>query len=85
MSYRPQLADLPDQQLWRIRPDAGYGPLDTAARGKIDLGKVRRHWPDILRVAASIHTGTVRAYDVIRMLQRDVGGSVTPGTRQARL
>lgn len=41
MSYRPQLADLPDQQLWRIRPDAGYGPLDTAARGKIDLGKVR--------------------------------------------
>ena len=76
MSYRPQLADLPDQQLWRINPDAGYGPLDTAARGKIDLGKVRRHWPDILRVAASIHTGTVRAYDVIRMLQRD--GYPTP-------
>lgn len=76
MSYRPQLADLPDQQLWRIRPDAGYGPLDTAARGKIDLGKVRRHWPDILRVAASIHAGAVRAYDVIRMLQRD--GHPTP-------
>jgi TnpA family transposase len=34
MSYRPQLADLPDQQLWRINPDAGYGPLDTAARGR---------------------------------------------------
>jgi TnpA family transposase len=65
-----------DQQLWRISPGADYGPLDTAARGKIDLGKVRRHWPDILRVAASIHTGAVRAYDVIRMLQRD--GHPTP-------
>jgi TnpA family transposase len=40
MSYRPQLADLPDQKLWRISPVASYGPLDTAARGKIDLGKV---------------------------------------------
>ena len=76
MSYRPQLADLPDQQLWRIRPGADYGPLNTAARGKIDPGRIRRHWPDILRVAASIHTGTVRAYDVIRMLQRD--GHPTP-------
>jgi len=76
MSYRPHLADLPDQQLWRINPATSYGPLDTAARGKIDLGKVRKHWPDILRVAASIHTGAVRAYDVIRMLQRD--GHPTP-------
>src|SRR6266700_3952423 len=47
MSYRPHLADLPDQQLWRINPATSYGPLDTAARGKIDLGKVRKHWRDI--------------------------------------
>lgn len=39
--YRPQLADLPDAKLWRITPGAGYGPLSTAARGKIDLGRVR--------------------------------------------
>jgi Tn3 transposase DDE domain len=26
---------------------------------------------DILRVVASIYTGTVRAYDVVTMLQRD--------------
>ena len=35
--YRPQLADLPDAKLWRIDPGADYGPLNTAARGKIDL------------------------------------------------
>jgi TnpA family transposase len=36
ISYRPALADLPDQKGWRIKADAGYGPLSTFARGKID-------------------------------------------------
>ena len=50
--------------------------MNTAARGRIDLDRVRRRWEDILRVVASIYTGTVRAYDVVRMLQRD--GHPTP-------
>jgi hypothetical protein len=54
ISYRPALADLPDQKGWRIKGDADYGPLNTFARGKIDLGKIRRNWEDILRVVASI-------------------------------
>jgi TnpA family transposase len=37
---------------------------------------VRRHWDDILRVVASIHTGAVAAYDVMRTLSRD--GRPTP-------
>jgi TnpA family transposase len=76
MEYRPALADLPDQRLWHIDRGADYGPLSTAASAKIDLARVRRHWPDILRVVASVYTGTVRAYDVVRMLQRD--GHPTP-------
>jgi TnpA family transposase len=76
IDYRPELADMPDQRSWRIDPAADYGPLNTAARGRIDLDRVRRHWEDILRVIASIYTGTVRAYDVVRMLQRD--GNPTP-------
>ena len=47
------------------------GPLSTFARGRIDLGKLRRNWEDILRVVASIYSGTVRAYNVVTMLQRD--------------
>ncbi len=73
--YRPQLADLPDAKLWGIGSTAGYGPLKAAARGKVKLDKVRHHWPDILRVVASIHTGAVSAHDVIRMLQH--GGNPT--------
>ena len=76
MRYRPALADLPDQKLWRIDPAADYGPLQVAARGKVDLAKITRHWSDILRVVASIYTGAVRAHDVVRMLQRD--GHPTP-------
>ncbi len=75
MQYRPALADLPDQKGWRIQ-DADYGPLARFARGKIDLAKVKRHWDDILRVVVSIYTGRIRAYDVMRMLQRD--GNPTP-------
>ncbi|MEV4752662.1 Tn3 family transposase [Streptosporangium sp. NPDC049248] len=71
ISYRPALADLPDQKGWRISSEADYGPLNALARGRIDLRKVRRNWEDILRVVASIYTGTVRAYDVVTMLQRD--------------
>ncbi|WP_279433396.1 Tn3 family transposase [Micromonospora sp. KC606] len=73
--YRPQLADLPDTKLWRINASADYGPLDATARGRIDLARVRRHWPDILRLVASIHTGTISAYDAMRMLQ--AGGNLT--------
>jgi len=67
--YRPALADIPDQRLWRGDHQASYGPLDVTSRGKLDLDKITRHWPDIVRVVGSIHTGAVRAYDVVRMLQ----------------
>ncbi|WP_308283078.1 Tn3 family transposase [Pseudonocardia nigra] len=69
--YRPQLANLPDQRLWRIDPAADYGPLDRAARGRIDTDRVVRHWEDMCRVAVSIHSGEVSAHEVTRMISRD--------------
>ena len=69
--YRPVLADLPDAKLWRINASADYGTLDKTARGRLDLDKIRRHWPDILRVIASVHTREISAHDVIRILQHD--------------
>lgn len=57
--YRPQLANLPDQRLWRIDPAADYGPLDRAARGRIDVDRITQHWEDMCRVAVSIHSGEV--------------------------
>jgi TnpA family transposase len=71
VDYRPALADLPDQKGWRADNGADYGSLNTFARGKLDLGKVRRHWGEILRLIATIYTSKVSASDVVRALQRD--------------
>ena len=60
ISYRPALADLPEQKGWRISASADYGPLSTFARGRVDTAKIRRNWEDILRVVASIYTGAAR-------------------------
>jgi TnpA family transposase len=43
VAYRPELADLPDQKVWRINPSADYGMLDGSAQGRIDLARVRQH------------------------------------------
>jgi TnpA family transposase len=69
--YRPQLANLPDQRLWRIDARADYGPLDKAARGVIDTAKIAARWEDMCRIAVSIHAGEVSAYEVTRMISRD--------------
>ena len=73
--YRPQLANLPDQRLWRFDGDADYGPLNQAAP-RIDTEKNAAHWEDMCRVAVSIHSGEVSAHDVTGMISRD--GNPTP-------
>nr|WP_285439725.1 Tn3 family transposase [Streptomyces sp. ISL-11] len=68
---------MPDQKMWRIDRTADYGAFQDAARGRVlDLARIERHWEDALRIIGSIHTGALRAYDVIRMLSRD--GRPTP-------
>jgi TnpA family transposase len=69
--FSPRLADISDSRTWRIDTTAGYGPLDQLARHLIRLERIRAHWPDMLRVAGSLTTGQVRAYDLIRMISRD--------------
>jgi Tn3 transposase DDE domain len=46
ISYGPRWRTLPDRKGGRIKGDADYGPLNTFARGKADLAKIRRE--DIL-------------------------------------
>lgn len=55
----------------RVIRAADYGAFQDAARGRVDLARIERHWEDILRIIGSIHAAAVRAYDVIRMLSRD--------------
>ena len=50
---------------------ADYGALNSLARSKVRLNRIRESWSDMLRIAGSLHMGTVRAYDLVRMLSRD--------------
>ncbi len=54
----------------------GYGPLEAIARNRVNVKKVITHWPDMLRVAGSLVTNQVRAYDLLRMFGRE--GNPTP-------
>ncbi|MDQ0717872.1 TnpA family transposase [Streptomyces luteogriseus] len=79
-NFSPRFKDLGDQRFWRAEmPGAEtgeYGPLEDLARSKVNLTKVTTHWPDMLRVAGSLVTGQVRAYDLLRMFGRE--GRPTP-------
>jgi TnpA family transposase len=69
--FSPRIADIADSRTWRIDMAASYGPLDQLARHRVRLDRIGGHWPDMLRVAGSLITGQVRAYDLIRMISRD--------------
>ncbi len=78
--FSPRIADLPDARLWRLtRPGAApadYGSLNALATHPLSWDKIRTAWPDMLRVAGSLHTGAVSGHDLLRMLGRD--GHPTP-------
>ncbi|MFB9681776.1 Tn3 family transposase [Streptosporangium vulgare] len=69
--FSPRIADLGGTRLWRTNTRAVYGPLEHMSRHTVRLDKIRAHWGDMVRVAGSLTLGTVRAYDLIRMLSAD--------------
>ncbi|GAA0902372.1 hypothetical protein GCM10009574_091010 [Streptomyces asiaticus] len=75
--FAPRFRDLADQRFWRADlPDgeasaAGYGPLEAVTCNKVNLKRIATHWPDMLRVAGSLITNQVRAYDLLRMFGRE--------------
>lgn len=75
--FAPRFRDLRDQRFWRAdQPDgkvlaAGYGPLEAVACNKVNLKRIATHWPGMLRVAGSLITNQVRAYDLLRMFGRE--------------
>ncbi|GAA4982942.1 hypothetical protein GCM10023317_07150 [Actinopolymorpha pittospori] len=56
-------------------PALNKTPADVTA-GSVNLNKVITHWPDMLKVAGSLVTNQVRAYDLLRMFGRE--GRPTP-------
>ncbi len=78
--FSPRIADVGGTGFWRADIPAqlagDYGPLNSIPRNKVNLERIITHRPDMLRVAGSLVTDQVRAYDLLRMLSRD--GYPTP-------
>ncbi|MFD5199671.1 Tn3 family transposase [Streptomyces sp. NPDC058375] len=98
-NFSPRCRDLEDQPFWRATmpgvETGTYGAVEDPARNGVGLNKVITHWPDMLKVAGSLVTKQVRAYDLLRMSGRDAArprserrsrstvGSPRPSTRCA--
>jgi TnpA family transposase len=67
--FSPRLADIGDTRFWRFDRQASYGPFDQVARHRINTELITAHWDDLLRVAGSLLTGSVRASELLRVLQ----------------
>ncbi|WP_007517809.1 Tn3 family transposase [Pseudofrankia saprophytica] len=74
--FSPRLADAGSATLYRADPGADYGPLNPLTRDRINLGQIAANWDDVLRVAGSLHSGTIKASEVLRVLAP--GGKPTP-------
>ncbi|MBB4914904.1 Tn3 family transposase [Streptosporangium saharense] len=66
--FSPRIADISDARLWRFDLGADYGPLEPVSRQRIQAERISAHWEDMLRVAGSLQTSKVRAYDLLRMM-----------------
>jgi TnpA family transposase len=66
--FAPRIPDLKDRRLYSFAKPSAYPTLEPLIAGRIDVALIRAHWNDILRIAASIRTGTVTASLILRQL-----------------
>lgn len=66
--FAPRIPDLKHRRLYSFARPLAYPTLEPLIAGRINVALIRAHWPEILRVAASIHTGTVTASLIMRQL-----------------
>jgi TnpA family transposase len=66
--YAPRIPDLKSRKLYCFGKPTTYPSLEPLIAGRINIALIRAHWPEILRVAASIRTGTVTASLIMRQL-----------------
>lgn len=66
------------------RPRRRYGAANDLARHRIKPDRIHPHWPEMLRIAGSLITGTVRAYDLTRALPRRQPHPTGPSVRRVR-
>lgn len=66
--FSPRIPDLKHRRLHIFGKPSDYPTLEPLIGGRINLALIRAHWKAILRIVASIRTGTVTASVIMRQL-----------------
>ena len=66
--FAPRIPDLKNRRLYSFAKPSAYRALEPLIAGRINLALIRTHWSEILRIAASIRTGTLTASLIMRQL-----------------
>jgi TnpA family transposase len=66
--FAPRIPDLKHRRLYSFAKPSEYPTLGPLIAGRINVDLIRSHWSDILRIVASIRTGTVTASTIMRQL-----------------
>lgn len=66
--FAPRIPDLKNRRLYSLGKPSDYPTLEPMIAGRINLALIRAHWQAILRIVASIRTGTVTASAIMRQL-----------------
>lgn len=66
--FAPRIRDLKDRKLYLFPGDEAPSSLKPLVGGEIDLEHLAVHWSELLRLAASIRSGTVTASAMLRRL-----------------
>jgi TnpA family transposase len=66
--FAPRIPDLKHRRIYSFAKPSAYPTLEPLIAGRINVALIRAHWREILRVVASIRTGTVTASLIMRQL-----------------
>jgi TnpA family transposase len=66
--FAPRIPNLKHRRLYSFGKPSDYPTLELLIAARINVELIRAHWPEILRITASIRTGTVTASLIMRQL-----------------
>ena len=66
--FAPRIPELKHRRLYSFGKPSDTPALEPMIAGRLHVGLMRAHWSEILRIAASIRTGTVTASLILRQL-----------------
>jgi TnpA family transposase len=68
LQFAPRIPDLKHRRLYSFGKPSAYPTLEPMIASRVNVALIRAHWSEILRVVASIRTGTVTASLIMRQL-----------------